>query len=232
MRHSLHSVIFVVTVLFSITASAQSPGSFDPSGNITPSAETFSVSKYGKLSPAMYTGAMSYILPVFTYEDPEFTVPISLAYHFDGYRPAEHSGVGDAALDILSVKTAVKRKRVVELLHKCVCFFRKSAAPKLRHICDLLINSALTKMYPGARQFQLPDFICAPAASAGDFCALLPRSPYLFPDPGSRLSGLTSLTVSFPPPVLSLKRHSRSNPAGRDHTPGSAVWNGDSRFFS
>lgn len=93
MRHSLHSVIFVVTVLFSITASAQSPGSFDPSGNITPSAETFSVSKYGKLSPAMYTGAMSYILPVFTYEDPEFTVPISLAYHFDGYRPAEHSGV-------------------------------------------------------------------------------------------------------------------------------------------
>ena len=93
MRHSLHSVIFVVTVLFSVTASAQSPGSFAPSGNITPSAETFSVSKYGKLSPAMYTGAMSYTLPVFTYKDPEFTVPISLVYHFDGYRPAEHSGV-------------------------------------------------------------------------------------------------------------------------------------------
>ena len=93
MRHSLRSVIVAFTVFFSYTVNAQSPGSFDPSGNINPSAETFSVSKYGKLSPAMYTGAMSYTLPVFTYEDPEFTVPISLAYHFDGYRPAEHSGV-------------------------------------------------------------------------------------------------------------------------------------------
>ena len=72
---------------------AQSLGSFDPSGNITPSAETFAVSKYGKLSPAMYTGAMSYSLPILTYEDPEFSIPINLSYHFDGYRPAEHSGM-------------------------------------------------------------------------------------------------------------------------------------------
>lgn len=92
MRHC--SIAIVLALVFVVNRlSAQSLGSFDPSGNITPSAETFSVSKYGKLSPSMYTGAMSYSLPIFTYEDPEFSVPINLAYHFDGYRPAEHSGV-------------------------------------------------------------------------------------------------------------------------------------------
>lgn len=85
--------ILSLCLVISVTLYSQSLGSFDPSGNITPSAETFAVSKYGKLSPLMYTGAMSYSLPIFTYEDPEFSIPINLAYHFDGYRPAEHSGV-------------------------------------------------------------------------------------------------------------------------------------------
>lgn len=73
---------FFFLCLFLAIANAlysQSLGSFDPSGNINPSAETFAVSKYGKLSPAMYTGAMTYSLPLFTYEDPEFSISINLS---------------------------------------------------------------------------------------------------------------------------------------------------------
>lgn len=86
----------MASMLFHIVAThallAQSIDSFDPSGNITPSVESFEMTKYGMISPSMYTGAMSFSVPIYTYQDPDFTIPISLDYNFDGYRPAIHSG--------------------------------------------------------------------------------------------------------------------------------------------
>ncbi|MBR1928037.1 MAG: hypothetical protein IJ840_09890 [Bacteroidales bacterium] len=51
------------------------------------------MTKYGQVSPSLYTGAMSFSLPIFNYRDPYFSIPISLEYHFDGYRPDKHSGM-------------------------------------------------------------------------------------------------------------------------------------------
>jgi len=58
-----------------------------------PSAESYNLSHFGNAGPDLHTGAMSYSLPVYTYSDPDFTLPISLDYHYQGYRPSAHSGL-------------------------------------------------------------------------------------------------------------------------------------------
>ena len=60
--------------------------------NYTPSVESFQMTKYGNTIPALYTGAMQLSQPLFTYQDPDFTIPVSLEYIFDGYRPFQGSG--------------------------------------------------------------------------------------------------------------------------------------------
>lgn len=81
-----------------IPLSAQTGGnnfayeSFKPYGDVTPGVESFAMTKYGIVSPSMYTGAMSYSIPIYTYSDPDFTIPISLDYNYDGYKPSMASG--------------------------------------------------------------------------------------------------------------------------------------------
>ncbi len=71
---------------------AQSLEPFNPYSSVSPSVETYSMTKFGGLTPSLYSGAMTYSVPIFTYSDPDFTVPISLEYNFDGFRPSQHSG--------------------------------------------------------------------------------------------------------------------------------------------
>ena len=75
-----------------LQADAQSMESFSFNSTLTPSVESFAISKFGKLSPSLYTGVMSYSLPLYTYKDEDFAVPISLDYSFSGYKPSQHSG--------------------------------------------------------------------------------------------------------------------------------------------
>lgn len=76
-----------------IISFAQTFQPLSPYGNITPSAETFTMTRYGSLVPSLYTGAMTFSVPVYTYSDPDFTIPVSLEYNYDGYRPSQHSGL-------------------------------------------------------------------------------------------------------------------------------------------
>lgn len=73
-------------------AKAQNPEIFSFNPDITPSAETFQINKYGNIVPSLYTGSMSYTVPLYTYNDEDFNIPMTLQYNFDGYRPAVHSG--------------------------------------------------------------------------------------------------------------------------------------------
>ena len=86
--------ILVATVLGIVSSGlrAQSLEPYNPYSSVSPSVETYSMTKFGGLSPSLYTGAMTYSVPIFTYSDPDFTLPISLEYNFDGFRPSQHSG--------------------------------------------------------------------------------------------------------------------------------------------
>ena len=50
------------------------------------------MTKYGAVHSSMYTGAFSYDLSIYTYKDADFEIPVSLGYHFDGFRPMTGSG--------------------------------------------------------------------------------------------------------------------------------------------
>ena len=86
----------VATVAISIStalnADAQPVESFRASTNITPQVESFQIAKSGNLTPSLYTGAMTYSLPLYTYSDPDFNLPISLEYNYDGYKVARSAG--------------------------------------------------------------------------------------------------------------------------------------------
>ena len=86
------AAVAVLSAFHSLGSRAQSLEPFNPYGVFSPSVEAWQMTRYGNLSPSLYTGAMTFSLPLYTYSDPDFTIPISLEYSFDGYRPAQHSG--------------------------------------------------------------------------------------------------------------------------------------------
>ncbi|MCQ2164250.1 MAG: DUF6443 domain-containing protein [Bacteroidales bacterium] len=71
---------------------AQSLEPFSPYGLNVPGVEAWSMTRFGVVSPSLYNGAMTYSYPVFNYEDHDFSIPVSLEYSFEGYRPSQHSG--------------------------------------------------------------------------------------------------------------------------------------------
>ena len=87
-----HILLCLALVLLGPGLGAQTFEPLSPYGNITPSVETFTMTRYGSLVPSLYTGAMTFSVPVYTYSDPDFTIPVSLDYNYDGYKPSQHSG--------------------------------------------------------------------------------------------------------------------------------------------
>jgi len=86
------SISLISLLSLSLITKGQSLEPFNPYGIFSPNVEAWQMIRYGGLTPSLYTGAMSYSLPLYTYEDPDFTIPISIDYSFDGYRPDQHSG--------------------------------------------------------------------------------------------------------------------------------------------
>lgn len=90
---SQHIFLCLALSLCGAGLQAQTFQPLSPYGNITPSVETFTMTRYGSLVPSLYTGAMTFSVPVYTYSDPDFTIPVSLEYNYDGYKPSQHSGL-------------------------------------------------------------------------------------------------------------------------------------------
>ena len=83
----------IAIFLCALTSNAQSLEPFSGYGSVSPGAEAYSMTRYGTITPSLYTGAMDYSLSLYTYQDEDFTIPISLDYYFDGMKPAMASGI-------------------------------------------------------------------------------------------------------------------------------------------
>ena len=98
MKHiDLSHILIRLSVLLAATTAgpalqAQSFEPFSPYGIFSPSVESYQMTRCGNLLPSLYTGAMTFSLPLMTYSDPDFTIPVTLEYSFDGYKPGQHSG--------------------------------------------------------------------------------------------------------------------------------------------
>ncbi|MCQ2143790.1 MAG: hypothetical protein MJY56_06950, partial [Bacteroidales bacterium] len=51
------------------------------------------MTRYGDVAPSLYTGTMALSVPVYTYKDPDFEIPISLDYSSNGCVPNVRAGV-------------------------------------------------------------------------------------------------------------------------------------------
>lgn len=78
-------------------AAAATEEYYSGSDRYTSSPQTWSEMKFGGATPNLYTGTVSVSVPVYTYEDPDFTIPVSLSYGSNGYTPnvpANYVGLG------------------------------------------------------------------------------------------------------------------------------------------
>lgn len=58
-----------------------------------PSADAWEQIRYGEVTPTLYTGTVNVSIPLYTYEDPDFHLPLRLVYSSNGCRPNERCGV-------------------------------------------------------------------------------------------------------------------------------------------
>lgn len=99
-RLNLHRPVFllalqiIIVLLACFEAAAQS---LYNSEYLPPDPQTWGFVKYGGLTPDLYTGAVKAEIPVYTYKDPDFEIPITLSYTSSGYMPnitANYVGLG------------------------------------------------------------------------------------------------------------------------------------------
>ena len=81
-----------LSVSIAVNADAQPVESFRASVNVTPQVESYQIARSGDLTPSLYTGAMTYSMPLYTYTDPDFDLPITLDYNYDGYKVTRSAG--------------------------------------------------------------------------------------------------------------------------------------------
>lgn len=85
--------MILTMTLPSVIVRSQTSGLSDYASVATPSSHIWQMTRFGTERPSLYTGTMETSVPIYTYSDPDFNIPVSLDYAFDGYRPSVHSGV-------------------------------------------------------------------------------------------------------------------------------------------
>lgn len=58
-----------------------------------PSWDTYEFMKYGSVGASLYTGTVNYSVPLYTYKDNEFEIPLSVDYATNGFRVNHKSGI-------------------------------------------------------------------------------------------------------------------------------------------
>ena len=58
-----------------------------------PTWESYELMQYGKVGATSYTGTVNYSIPIYTYKDKDFEIPVSIDYATNGYRVNHSSGM-------------------------------------------------------------------------------------------------------------------------------------------
>jgi len=87
------SILFILFIGASIFCGGQTSNTTPSLDNslIPPSPEAGSMGKYGILPVTLYTGIPNVSVPVFDIRTTKLSLPVSLAYNYNGYRPGELS---------------------------------------------------------------------------------------------------------------------------------------------
>ena len=91
MRHA-YLFTLVPALLFAAGLAAQTAESPFPNNQYAPTPKALEMIRYGHLSSHLNGGTMEYNVPIYTLEDRDFTIPISLNYASGGFRPNQQTG--------------------------------------------------------------------------------------------------------------------------------------------
>ena len=62
-------------------------------GDRMPAPDVWQFIKYGNHQPSLYTGTVNVSIPIYTYEDKDFRIPISVDYASNGFIPNQQTGI-------------------------------------------------------------------------------------------------------------------------------------------
>jgi YD repeat-containing protein len=85
---SLRASLLCIALLVAVKGYAQIPGVYP---EVT-TPDIWSFVKYGGSQPNLYTGTVKADIPIYTYKDQDFTIPITVSYASNGFIPNMHSG--------------------------------------------------------------------------------------------------------------------------------------------
>lgn len=93
-KHLTSILILLLCLVPRLYVTAQGENVY-ANANEIPMPQVWSFMKYGKHTPNLYTGTVTESIPIYTYKDPDFEIPISLNYASNGYMPnIQASSVG------------------------------------------------------------------------------------------------------------------------------------------
>lgn len=79
-------------ILLAISAFAQSDFKFYNDVSI-PKTDAYNFVTHGEITPSLYTGTVNFSLPIYTYQDNDFNLPIVLTYSSNGNKPNQRAGI-------------------------------------------------------------------------------------------------------------------------------------------
>jgi len=86
--------IIVIIILLQCFISLDAQSNFRYKAElITPSTDSWNIIKYGTVGASLYTGTINLSIPFYTYQDKDFTIPISFDYASNGLIPNLKAGI-------------------------------------------------------------------------------------------------------------------------------------------
>ena len=81
----------LLALLPAVTAYCQYEEAAGPKNQYAPTPKALEMTRFGHMPPDLNSGIYSYDIPIYTYEDKNFSIPVSLHYSSSGFQPARMS---------------------------------------------------------------------------------------------------------------------------------------------
>lgn len=86
-------IIVVLILVMYLSSSAQLDINKRNEQPKVPSWDSYTMMQYGKVGASLYTGTVNYSIPIHTYKDQDFEIPISIDCSTNGYGVNHSSGI-------------------------------------------------------------------------------------------------------------------------------------------
>ena len=93
MKYYYKYVTLLLSLVMAFVSYAQDPENIKQyEDRLQVSPQVWQFATYGSKEQQLYTGTVSVDIPIYTYQDPDFEIPIALSYASNGYKPNQQAG--------------------------------------------------------------------------------------------------------------------------------------------